>query len=62
MQRSGAGDLWRIGVFPEWDSLRDDPRFIEIVKEMGIPNGYDPVAKQPIWPETALDESARGGD
>ncbi|MCL7967166.1 MAG: hypothetical protein M8857_08660 [marine benthic group bacterium] len=51
MQRSGAGDLWRIGVFPEWDSLRDDPRFIEIVKEMGIPNGYDPVAKQPIWPQ-----------
>ena len=51
MQRSGAGDLWRIGVFPEWDSLREDPRFIEIVKSIGIPNGYDRVAKRPIWPE-----------
>jgi len=51
MQRSGAGDLWRIGVFPEWDSLREDPRFIAIVKSFGIPNGYDRVAKRPIWPE-----------
>jgi TolB-like protein/tetratricopeptide (TPR) repeat protein len=51
MWRSGAGDLWRIGVFPEWSPLRDDPRFIEIVKDLDIPNGYDPVAKQPIWPE-----------
>jgi TolB-like protein len=51
MQQSGAGDLWRIGVFPEWDPLREDPRFIEIVKSFGIPNGYDRVAKRPIWPE-----------
>jgi len=51
MQQSGAGDLWRIGVFPEWDPLRKDPRFIEIVKSFGIPNGYDRVAKRPIWPE-----------
>jgi tetratricopeptide (TPR) repeat protein len=51
MQLSGAGDLWRIGVFPEWDSLREDPRFIAIVKSFGIPNGYDRVAKRPIWPE-----------
>ena len=51
MQRSGAGDLWRIGVFPEWDPLRDDPRFVDIVKAMGVPNGYDPVAKQATWPE-----------
>jgi len=51
MQRSGAGDLWRIGVFPEWDPLRDDPRFVAIVRTLGIPNGYDPVAKQAIWPD-----------
>ena len=50
MRESGAGDLWRIGSFPEWDPLRDDPRFIEIVKELGIPNGYDPETKTAIWP------------
>ncbi len=50
MRVSGAGDLWRIGVFPEWDPLRDDPRFIEIVKELGIPNGYDRVTQTAIWP------------
>jgi TolB-like protein len=54
MQRTGAGDLWRIGVFPEWDSLRDDPRFVAIVRDMGIPNGYDPVAKRPIWPDPVV--------
>ena len=32
------------------DPLRDDPRFIEIVKDLGIPNGYDPVRKTAIWP------------
>ena len=51
MLGSGAGDLWRIGVYPEFDPLRDDPRFIEIVKAIGVPNGYDPVAKRPIWPD-----------
>ena len=51
MERVGAGDLWRIGVFPERDPLRDDPRFIEIVKALGVPNGYDPVARQAIWPD-----------
>jgi serine/threonine-protein kinase len=51
MKRSGAGDLWRIGVYPEFDSLREDPRFVEIVKALGVPNGYDPVAKAPIWPD-----------
>jgi serine/threonine-protein kinase len=51
MQRAGAGDLWRIGVYPEFDPLREDPRFIEIVKLLDIPNGYDPVAGEPIWPE-----------
>jgi hypothetical protein len=50
MQRAGAGDLWRIGVFPEYDRLRDDPRFIEIVKELGVPNGWDPVTQTAIWP------------
>ena len=42
MQRTGAGDLLRIGVYPEFDPLRDDPRFIEIVDSLGLPNGYDP--------------------
>jgi len=51
MRRAGAGDLWRIGVYPEYDPLRNDPRFIEIVKSIGIPNGYDPVGQKPIWPE-----------
>ena len=51
LARVGAGDLWRVGVFPEWNPLRDDPRFIEIVKRLGVPNGYDPVAKVAIWPE-----------
>ena len=50
MQRAGAGDLWRIGVFPEYDPLRDDPRFIEIVKELGVPNGWDSVTQTAIWP------------
>ncbi len=50
MRRAGAGDLWRIGVFPEYDPLRDDPRFIEIVKDLGIPNGWDPVTQTAIWP------------
>ncbi|MBK5098050.1 MAG: hypothetical protein JJE01_09725, partial [Gemmatimonadetes bacterium] len=36
MQRAGAGYLWRIGVYPEYDSLRDDPRFVEIVKDLGV--------------------------
>ncbi len=44
MQRTGAGDLLTIGVYPEFDPLRDDPRFIEIVESLGLPNGYDPDA------------------
>ncbi len=51
MQRAGAGDLWRVGVYPEFDALRDDPRFIEIVKDLGVPNGFDPVTQTAIWPE-----------
>ena len=50
MQRAGAGDLWRIGVFPEYDPLREDPRFIEIVMELGIPNGWDTDTQTAIWP------------
>ncbi len=50
MWQSGAGDVWRIGTMPENDPLRDDPRFIQIVKDLGIPNGYDPVRKTAIWP------------
>jgi TolB-like protein len=51
MRRSGAGDLWRIGVYPEFDPLREDPRFIEIVEELGVPNGYYPVARAAIRAE-----------
>jgi len=51
MQRVGAGDLWRIGTYVEFEPLRDDPRFIEMTKTLGVPNGYDPVAQKPIWPE-----------
>ncbi len=50
MWRAGAGDVWRIGTMPENDPLRDDPRFIEIVKDLGIPNGWDPVTNTAIWP------------
>lgn len=50
MRRAGAGDLWRIGVFPEYDPLREDPRFIEIVMELGIPNGWDTDTQTAIWP------------
>lgn len=51
MQRAAAGDLWRIGVYPEYEPLRHDPRFIEIVKSLGVPNGYDPVTRKALWPE-----------
>jgi serine/threonine-protein kinase len=44
MRRAGAGELLRISVYPEFDPLRDDPRFIEIVESLGLPNGYDPDA------------------
>jgi len=50
MRRSGAGDLWRIGVFPEYDPLREDPRFIDIVIELGVPNGWDTNTQTAIWP------------
>ncbi|MBK5098623.1 MAG: hypothetical protein JJE01_12625, partial [Gemmatimonadetes bacterium] len=50
MQRAGAGYLWRIGVYPEYDSLRDDPRFVEIVKDLGVPNGWDTATQTAIWP------------
>ncbi|MEN8185389.1 MAG: hypothetical protein ABFS46_22970, partial [Myxococcota bacterium] len=49
----GAGDLPTIGTRPQYDPLREDPRFIEIVRALAVPNGYDPVAQAPIWPEPA---------
>ena len=30
-------DIFMIGVAPEWDSLRDDPRFIELMKKLRLP-------------------------
>ena len=48
--KAGAADLVRLGVLPQYDPLRDDPRFIEIVRDLGLPNGYDPVTKTVNWP------------
>jgi len=45
-----ALDTWRLGTLPEYGPLRDDPRFIAIVRDVGVPNGYDPVARRAIWP------------
>lgn len=50
MHAVGAGPLWRIGTLPEYDPLRNDPRFIAIVRDLGVPNGYDPVAGKAVWP------------
>ncbi|MEN8375989.1 MAG: hypothetical protein ABFS34_11115, partial [Gemmatimonadota bacterium] len=49
----GGGDLHRIGVLPQYDPLRRHPLVLEIVRELGVPNGYDPVARAPVWPEPA---------
>ena len=48
--KAGAADLFRLGVLPRYDVLRDDPRFIAIVRDLGLPNGYDPVTKTVRWP------------
>ena len=48
--QAGAGDLFRLGVLPQYDPLREDPRFIAIVSDLGLPNGYDPVTKTVNWP------------
>jgi TolB-like protein len=42
--------LWRIGTLPQYDPLREDPRFIAIVRDFGVPNGYDPVTRTVHWP------------
>lgn len=48
--RAGAANLSRIGVAPQYDPLREDPRFTAIVKDLRLPNGYDPVTKTVSWP------------
>lgn len=44
-----SGSLYRIGMDPEYDPLRDDPRFVAMVRGLGVPNGYDAEAGAPIW-------------
>ena len=48
--KAGAADLFRLGVLPQYDPLREDPRFIAIVRDLSLPNGYDPVTKTVNWP------------
>ena len=48
--KAGAADLFRLGVLPRYDALRDDPRFMAIMRDQGLPNGYDPVTKTVSWP------------
>lgn len=48
--KAGAADLFRLGVLPRYDALRDDARFIAIMRDLGLPNGYDPVTKTVRWP------------
>jgi hypothetical protein len=48
--RAGAADLFRIGILPQYAPLRDDPRFVAIVRDLGLPNGYDPVTGTARWP------------
>lgn len=55
-----APDLWRIGTLPQYDALRSDPRFIAIVRDLGLPNGYDRVAGRARWPGAVPPADLRG--
>ena len=46
----GDVSLWRLGTLPQYDPLRADPRFVRIVRDFGVPNGYDPATKTVYWP------------
>lgn len=47
---AGAADLVRLGVLPQYDPLREDPRFVAIVRDLRLPNGYDPATRTLSWP------------
>jgi TolB-like protein len=34
--------LVTLGIDPNWDPLRQDPRFLRIIEALGLPNGYFP--------------------
>jgi adenylate cyclase len=40
----------QIGTESAYDRLRNDPRFIELVRRAGLPNGYNPVTQTARWP------------
>ncbi len=39
-------NLVGLGVMPHYDLLRNEPRFIRILTEMGLPNGYEPQSER----------------
>jgi serine/threonine-protein kinase len=48
--RSGEADFEEMSVRPEFGPLRADPRFQEVLRDLGLPNGYDPVTGVVTWP------------
>jgi hypothetical protein len=36
IERSYAGGPWFLKVHPDWDTLRDEPRFQNVLKRVGL--------------------------